>query len=158
MKVSMGARWIMHNLTFEADEVFPPVVRAVQPARGLLMGSRMTVSIEHMAKCAEKEAGVGVCSGSQVVPMFGSVEAGLVAMLGSSSGSHDPSKCREDGAFDDDCRGGAAVTMCADGYIKTMLTSCDERGSCDYTCSAPGGAHGSGCSFLLSSNVYDARL
>ena len=81
MNVSMGARWIMHNLTFEADEVFPPVVSTVQPARGLLMGSRMTVSIEHMAKCAGMEAGVGVCSGSQVVPLLGVKGAGSVAML-----------------------------------------------------------------------------
>lgn len=54
--------------------------------------------------------------------------------------THDASKCREDGRFDDDCRAKEPSATCADAYVRTMQTVCDDSvvGSCDYTCTPPG--------------------
>jgi hypothetical protein len=50
---------------------------------------------------------------------------------------HDSSKCRENGGVDDDCRAG--IGSCSDGYEATMTSTCDEWGSCDYSCCSPSG-------------------
>ena len=48
--------------------------------------------------------------------------------------SADPSKCRENGHFDVDCRAGLHHASCADGYVLAWKSTCDSFGSCDYTC------------------------